>query len=193
MNTYKFAGRTEKLINSILKNGGAKHCDLTISSSYLRHKDNIEDVQMAIKVVDNMCDYDPDFDEDPVREHKITIPRSEMKNYYTDLIMVHKLHVLRLPNNVIDFPNNTFVAIGEYRINDKTHHCEKKLNTIKFADNNEMPGEVNTKIVDSVQNMDKAISSFYQFGRIRPIETIKNDAYLAFKYANDIDESTFKL
>ena len=191
--TYKFAGRTQKLLKSLLENGGTYYCNITVTTNYLRNKDDVNDLQSAIKIVDNLCDYDPDFDEEPIHDYKCSIPQSAIKNYYTDLICKHNLYVVRLPNDIIDFPNDTFLTIGEYQIEDVIHHSKKKLNTIKFADNNEMLGDVNTDIVDSVKNMDKLISSFYQFGRIKPIETIESDGYLAFKYANDIDENSFKL
>lgn len=208
MDTYKFNGRADKLIEKIIQHGGFVYGDYTIQTKYLRNNNDIKDVQTETTTINNLYDYDSDFDDEPVNK-TCSIPSYAMKDYYTDMFAVQRLKIIRLPNDLKDIPNDTFITVSQYRAekanivyhtqhvnkfgdNKSVVRTTKELSTIKFTDNTEMYGEVNLEVIDSLDNMSKIVNAFQPFASISCSQPIEN-GQTVFKCGKRTNDDIFKL
>lgn len=195
-NSYKLGAPADKLLDRFIAGGCEKMQDITYSDIYLRHNESLIDVKCFTEAKNNILyDYDYDFDYEPsTPSQKSNIEKAKANGYIDDLKNERRQIILSLPKdlNIANLPNDVLITITQHNLESFLYNQQKRLVTIKFTDNSEMYGEINSGVFDGEYFIEQILAKFLNHAHAKNIGPI-NNGYQAFCYGTAIEKCNFGL
>ncbi len=190
---YKVLNPVDKLIEDLELSPCFLQGDISYKYVYMRDPKNISRViTFNPAVYDNMSDFDGDFSEeyeysiisDADLSHNIT--QELKKGNYVDMTYEERNMIFGIPYNIETLKNPTFLTLTQH-IFRCAKHKNRTMTTIRFTNNNEGLGEVNSHIEKNPNTLRKIFEELNIHVKLAPIKQEISDHYILYKYA-DIQE-----